>query len=121
MNNDSYVYEGTSVLINKLNIRDSDRLDKAESDFASLAISQLRNGDFEVDSIYDFLEIHKRLFPRYMIGRESQGPSTSIKPSLCWKAGPSTMSSHLISIPPLETSRKSLRLSIGTSLILRRK
>ena len=39
MNKDPYVYEGTAVLINKLNIRDSDKLDKAESDFASLAIS----------------------------------------------------------------------------------
>ena len=34
-----YVYEGTDVLINKLNIRDSEKLDNAESDFASLAIS----------------------------------------------------------------------------------
>lgn len=62
MNKDPYVYEGTNVLINKLNIQDPDKLDKAESDFASLAISHLRNSDFEVDSIYDFLEIHKRLF-----------------------------------------------------------
>lgn len=30
---DPYVYEGTDVLINKLNIRDSEKLDKAESDF----------------------------------------------------------------------------------------
>ena len=59
---DPYVYEGTDVLINKLNIRDSSKLDKAESDFASLAISQLRNSDFEVSSIFDLLEIHRRLF-----------------------------------------------------------
>lgn len=61
MNKDPYVYEGTNVLINKLNIQDPDKLDKAESDFASLAISHLRNSDFEVNSIYDFLGIHRRL------------------------------------------------------------
>ena len=33
---DPYVYEGTNVLINKLNIRDSETLDKAESDFGGL-------------------------------------------------------------------------------------
>lgn len=59
---DPYVYEGTNVLINKLNIRDLGKLDKAESDFASLAISQLRNSDFEVSSIFDLFEIHRRLF-----------------------------------------------------------
>jgi len=31
---DPYVYEGTDVLINKLNIRDPEKLEKAESDFA---------------------------------------------------------------------------------------
>lgn len=31
---DPYVYEGTDVLINKLGIRDSGKLEKAESDFA---------------------------------------------------------------------------------------
>ena len=30
---DPYVYEGTDVLINKLDIRDADTLEKAESDF----------------------------------------------------------------------------------------
>jgi cell filamentation protein len=59
---DPYVYEGTDILVNKLNIRDSEKLDKAESDFASLAISQLRNEDFKIDSIFDLLEIHRRLF-----------------------------------------------------------
>ena len=29
---DPYVYEGTNVLINKLNIRDSEKLDKANVD-----------------------------------------------------------------------------------------
>ena len=76
---DPYVYEGTDVLINKLNIRDSEKLDKAESDFASLAISQLRNEDFKIDSIFDLLKIHRRLFPRFTTGQANQGPSTSIK------------------------------------------
>lgn len=32
---DSYVYEGTNVLKNKLDIKDEVTLEKAESDFAS--------------------------------------------------------------------------------------
>lgn len=59
---DPYVYEGTNILINRLNIKDGDKLDKAESDFAALAISQLKNSDFAINSIFDCLEIHKRLF-----------------------------------------------------------
>ena len=59
---DPYVYEGTNILINRLNIKDGEKLDKAESDFAALAISQLKNSDFAINSIFDCLEIHKRLF-----------------------------------------------------------
>lgn len=61
---DPYVYEGTSVLINNLNIKDSDTLDKAESDFAIVAIEKLKKSDFSINSIYDCLTIHSELFSR---------------------------------------------------------
>ena len=59
---DPYVYEGTSVLVNRLGIRDSDRLDKVESDFAALAIAELRRSGFAIETIFDCLKIHERLF-----------------------------------------------------------
>ena len=61
---DPYVYEGTDVLKNKLNITDDKKLDKAESDFASLAINKLKNSNFVLNTIYDCFDIHKRLFER---------------------------------------------------------
>ena len=61
---DPYIYEGTDVLINKLGIKDNATLDKAESDFVSIAASKLRNDDFQISSILDGLKIHKHLFSR---------------------------------------------------------
>lgn len=61
---DPYVYDGTDVLINYLDIRDGKILDKAESDFAALAINHLKNNDFEFNSIFDCLKIHKELFEK---------------------------------------------------------
>jgi len=59
---DPYVYEGTDVLINKLGIKDQELLDQAESDFAMLAIQNLKMSNFSFDSIFDCLTIHGRLF-----------------------------------------------------------
>ena len=59
---DPYVYEGTNVLINKLNIKDPKVLDKAETDFAIIAIEKLKKSDFEINTIFDCLQIHKVLF-----------------------------------------------------------
>ncbi len=59
---DPYVYEGTNVLKNKLSIQDGAVLDKAETDFASAAIINLKQSDFEFNSIWDCLKIHKNLF-----------------------------------------------------------
>lgn len=59
---DSYVYEGTNVLINKLDIRDGKELDKVESDFAILNIAELKSSSFEINTIQDCLLIHKHLF-----------------------------------------------------------
>ena len=62
--NDPYVYKGTSILINSLNIKDEEQLDKAESDFAIIAIEKLRKSSFSFNSIYDCLTIHKELFSK---------------------------------------------------------
>lgn len=59
---DPYVYEGTDVLINKLDIRDADTLEKAESDFLIIAVQNLKNSNFKIRKIQDCLKIHKHLF-----------------------------------------------------------
>ena len=59
---DPYVYEGTDVLINKLNIKDSNELDKAETEYAIFNIDALRHSGFQIDSILDCLKIHKEIF-----------------------------------------------------------
>lgn len=59
---DPYVYEGTDVLINKLNIKDENVLEKAESDFVGLAVNRLRNDGFVINRIQDVLKIHEYLF-----------------------------------------------------------
>ena len=59
---DPYVYEGTNVLKNKLDIKDEATLEKAESDFVGLAANRLRHSDFVIENIEDGLKIHKLLF-----------------------------------------------------------
>jgi len=59
---DPYIYEGTDVLINKLSIKDKFQLNNAESDFAILAIEKLKHSNFTLNTIFDFLELHKQLF-----------------------------------------------------------
>ena len=59
---DPYVYEGTNVLINKLDIRDENELGRAESEFVIFSIEELKNESFAVNSVFDALEIHKYLF-----------------------------------------------------------
>ena len=59
---DPYVYEGTDILINKLNIKDEKQLNQIETSFAIFAIDELKNSEFQIESIFDCLEIHRRLF-----------------------------------------------------------
>ena len=61
---DPYVYKGTSILINNLNIKDEKQLAQAESDFAIIAIEKLKRSGFSLNSIYDCLTIHKELFSK---------------------------------------------------------
>ena len=59
---DPYVYEGTNVLKNKLNIIDEKQLDQIESSYAVFAIDSLKESDFQFNKILDALKIHKELF-----------------------------------------------------------
>ena len=61
---DPYVYPGTNVLINNLNIKDEEELERAESAFVGLAATKLRYSDFTYDSIRDSLNIHELLFEK---------------------------------------------------------
>ena len=45
---DPYVYEGTNVLINKLNIKDEKELDRAESELAIFAVELLKESSFTI-------------------------------------------------------------------------
>lgn len=59
---DPYLYEGTNVLKNLLDIHDGQKLDLAESGYAIINIDALKNSDFELKSIFDVFTIHKIIF-----------------------------------------------------------
>ena len=56
---DKYLYPGTNVLINKLNIKDGLKLEKAEYTYVSLNISAIINNPIEIKSLFDICKIHK--------------------------------------------------------------
>ena len=60
---DPYLYEGTSVLINKLGIKDQDALDEAEADYVVLRLKELAQntlpGDYHTPH---FFQIHNYIF-----------------------------------------------------------
>ena len=59
---DPYVYEGTNVLINKLDLKDEKLLDQIETAYAMFAIDGLKSSNFRFGGIFDCLEIHRQLF-----------------------------------------------------------
>lgn len=59
---DPYVYKDTNVLINKFDIKDEKQLDQLETSYALFAIDALRISDFQINSIFDCLKIHKIIF-----------------------------------------------------------
>ena len=59
---DPYLYEGTNVLKNLLDIHDGQKLDSIESGYAIINIDALKNSDFELKSIFDVFTIHKIIF-----------------------------------------------------------
>ncbi|EMK1708478.1 Fic family protein [Salmonella enterica] len=63
MTNDPYVYPGTRVLINKLNIKSPEKLQQAETEISTKRINQLREnqvkGNFDLEHLKS---IHKHIF-----------------------------------------------------------
>lgn len=59
---DPYVYKDTDVLINKLSIKNKSELDETETEFVTLSIDSLKASPFEINTIFDCLKIHEKLF-----------------------------------------------------------
>lgn len=59
---DTYVYPGTSVLVNLGNIRDQSKLDEYENTLVNLALIKLLDEKFKINSSKDVFLIHKKLF-----------------------------------------------------------
>ena len=54
---DKYVYPGTKVLINKLNIKDANKLDNAEYSIVSLNINSIIRNPILINSVKDIFVI----------------------------------------------------------------
>ena len=65
--NDSYVYNGTNVLINLANIKDKKIADDYETTFSTLAIINLLKNPIKIVSTTDIFKIHKILFKEIYI------------------------------------------------------
>ena len=61
---DIYVYEGTNVLINKLNIRDNSKLDEAEGIYVSIALRKIIENPIKIRTLSDIRKIHFLLFEK---------------------------------------------------------
>ena len=59
---DSYVYEGTDILINLANLKNQNDLDEFESSMFKLAFININEKGFSVESPEDIFEIHKIVF-----------------------------------------------------------
>lgn len=59
---DPYLYKDSSVLINKANLKDQDKLDEYESTMVQAALIGIDNMGIEITSTSDIFKIHKILF-----------------------------------------------------------
>jgi cell filamentation protein len=59
---DPYVYPGTNILQNKLNIKDQSKLDDVENTLVNLALIKLFEEGIQITSTMDILLIHDKLF-----------------------------------------------------------
>ncbi len=57
-----YVYSGSNVLRNKLDIKDAQRLEEAEHLLVSIRLTELYDKPVQVKTIKDICQIHKYLF-----------------------------------------------------------
>lgn len=62
LSDDPYLFDDIEVLKNKLNIKDSIKLEKAEARFVTLMVLALRKENFKISSIFDVKQIHKFIF-----------------------------------------------------------
>ena len=61
---DSYVYEGTNVLINKAGFKEQSLLDEFESTMTKIATINLSMSGFKYQSVQDIFKIHKQVFEK---------------------------------------------------------
>ena len=59
---DIYVYPDTTILINKLNIKDSKTLDEKENSLVALNLTSLFANPIKIKTVFEIKEIHKILF-----------------------------------------------------------
>lgn len=59
---DIYVYPNTSILINKLDIKDAKKLDEKENNIVALNISSILINPTKIKTVFDIKTIHKKLF-----------------------------------------------------------
>jgi len=59
---DPYIYKDCDVLINKVNIKDKDKLDEFENRMTNLALILLIKDSFLIHTSQDIFEVHRQLF-----------------------------------------------------------
>ena len=59
---DPYLYDDVDVLVNKLGIKDDNKLDLAEARFVTFRIVALRKHGLKIESVFDVQKIHKFIF-----------------------------------------------------------
>ena len=65
---DPYVYPGTNILKNVLDIQDRQMLDDAEADYVSLRLRELVENPLEGDyDVSHLTEMHKYIFPNGLV------------------------------------------------------
>lgn len=62
MKNDPYLYDDVEVLVNKLNIKDKNKLEELEQDTIPFLMTALIKQGFKIESVHDIKKIHKFLF-----------------------------------------------------------
>ncbi len=59
---DPYIDKNSDVLINKVNIKDKDKLDEFENRMTNLGITFILRHSFLIESSKDIFKIHQKLF-----------------------------------------------------------
>ena len=59
---DPYIYKDSDVLINKLGIKDKEKLDEFENRMSKIAIVRIFKAELEINSSSNIFDIHKQMF-----------------------------------------------------------